>query len=186
MCGFTTLSFPAIIRGAATSQNCGVHPPSLPSSFPSSIPPSLLPCFSHPLSFHPFLPQPPSLPTFLFKFLSPSYLFCPLFSLFFFSFPGAPPAAWSQLGVWGRAVSPAAKQFQLHSEVKTVSGDSSVEEVCIQRTYVTSHMRDQNLGCRTLQPHFWGVRIPTTPKVTAPLSMISKSKPAIWSFYFFK
>jgi len=124
MCGFITLSFSAIIRGAATSQNWGVHPSSLPSSFPSSIPPSLFPCFPT-LCF--FLPFFISIRPWLSSFLNPSLpssLFCPLFSLFSFSFLGGPPpATWSQLGVYGRAVSPAAKQFQCILRWKQASGE---------------------------------------------------------------
>jgi len=44
-------------------------------------------------------------------------------------------------------------------EVKTrplVSGDRGVEEVNGRRTSVTSHKVDQNWGCRTPQPDFWG------------------------------
>ena len=121
MCGFITLSFPAIIRGAATSQlGVSIHPPSFPPSLPLSLRPSFPaspPAVFYSLSSLAYVP-------FYFSSSLPSSLFCPLFSLFSFSFLGGPPpATWSQVGAWGRAVSPAAKQFQCILRWKQASGE---------------------------------------------------------------
>jgi len=120
MCGFTTLSFPAIIRGAATSQNWGCLsflPPFLLPFFYFSFPPSLLP---HPLSFPPFLAQPSSLPMFLFKSLSPLLSLLSTLLSFFLFFSRGPAARHLEPARGVReSCKPGRQTVSVHSEVKT-------------------------------------------------------------------
>ena len=123
MCGFITLSFSAITRGAATSQNWGVHPSSLPSSFLSSIHPSLLPCFPTLCLFLPFFL---SLRPCLRSFLNPSPLSLSFVhsSLFFpFPFSGAHPRHLKPSRGVRESCKPDRQTISVHSDVKTGYGE---------------------------------------------------------------
>jgi len=186
MCGLITLSFSAIIRGAATSQNCGVHPsPSLPPSLLLS----LRPCFPI-LCLFPFffISLRPYLRFFLNTSL-PSSLFRPLFSFFLFLSRGPATRHLKPASGVRESCKPGRQTVSVHSEVKT--GFWWVVTAVLKRFAYNERQlqvtRDTKIwGVGHSSPIFWGVRISTTPKVTAPLSMISKSKPTIWSFYFFR